>query len=82
MVEKLNLSFNIYRVLEIKILPNNVVFFFLEKKSEGDLMLVHCTHGLKRTGYLLSRYLIETAGLSPEVAIKGMCFTLVIKSLS
>ena len=45
-------------------------------------MLVHCTHGLNRTGYLLSRYLIETIGLSPEVAIKGMCFTLVIKSLS
>ena len=41
----------------------------LETEAEGGLIGVHCTHGLNRTGYLISRYLIEKLGWEPEKAI-------------
>ena len=41
----------------------------LESEAEGGLIGVHCTHGLNRTGYLISRYLIEKQGWEPEKAI-------------
>ena len=34
----------------------------LESEAEGGLIGDHCTHGLNRTGYLISRYLIEKQG--------------------
>ena len=43
--------------------------FVLETEADGGLIGVHCTHGLNRTGYLISRYLIEKLGWEPETAI-------------
>ena len=40
-----------------------------ETEAEGGLIGVHCTHGLNRTGYLISRYLIEKRGWQPDEAI-------------
>ena len=50
----------------------NVETFYssvLETEAEGGLIGVHCTHGLNRTGYLISRYLIEKRGWDPHQAI-------------
>ncbi|EFX63987.1 hypothetical protein DAPPUDRAFT_118640 [Daphnia pulex] len=33
--------------------------FLLSAHSRGKVLMVHCTHGLNRTGYLVSRYLVE-----------------------
>ena len=30
---------------------------------------VHCSHGVNRTGYFVSRFLIEQHGFDPETAI-------------
>ncbi|EFX71763.1 hypothetical protein DAPPUDRAFT_326892 [Daphnia pulex] len=40
-------------------------------RSSGKILMVHCTHGLNRTGYLVSRYLIERRGFEPEDAINA-----------
>ena len=37
-------------------------------EESGGLIGVHCTHGLNRTGYLISRYLIEKKGWEPQTA--------------
>ena len=50
----------------------NVETFYssvLDTEAEGGLIGVHCTHGLNRTGYLISRYLIEKQGWDPDRAI-------------
>lgn len=39
--------------------------------SETDLVGVHCTHGLNRTGYLVCRFLVEKRGWQPEEAIRA-----------
>ncbi len=41
-------------------------------ESEGDteaLIVVHCTHGLNRTGYMICRYLMCELGMRPQSAI-------------
>ena len=42
----------------------------LASTSETDLVGVHCTHGLNRTGYLVCRFLVEKRGWQPEEAIR------------
>lgn len=37
-----------------------------------ELVGIHCTHGVNRTGYLVSRFLIEWLGYEPEKAIEGL----------
>ena len=39
--------------------------------EEGELVGVHCTRGLNRTGYMICRWMIDRAGVSPEVAIEA-----------
>lgn len=37
-----------------------------------DLLIgVHCTHGINRTGYLISRYLIDRCDWSADAAMGG-----------
>ena len=51
-----------------------------------ELVGIHCTHGVNRTGYVLCRYLIEYLNYEPERAIEGMfhnfkykqCITIVL----
>ncbi|EFX86331.1 hypothetical protein DAPPUDRAFT_98101 [Daphnia pulex] len=43
--------------------------FFHSVHSRGKVLMVHCTHGLNRTGYLVSRYMVERRGIHPEAAI-------------
>jgi len=43
----------------------------LATTSETDLVGVHCTHGLNRTGYLVCRFLVEKRGWQPEEAIRA-----------
>ncbi|CAH3181975.1 unnamed protein product [Porites lobata] len=44
---------------------------FMANNTKGDLVGVHCTHGLNRAGYIVCRYLIECRGYTPEKAIKA-----------
>ncbi|KAI9562031.1 hypothetical protein GHT06_012996 [Daphnia sinensis] len=47
-----------------------VVDHFLHNiSSRGKVLMVHCTHGLNRTGYLVSRYMVERRGFLPADAI-------------
>lgn len=39
---------------------------------EGELIGVHCTHGLNRTGYMICRYLVEVDGWDVDTAIDRM----------
>ncbi|XP_035847732.1 RNA/RNP complex-1-interacting phosphatase isoform X2 [Sander lucioperca] len=44
--------------------------FLRENANNDELIGVHCTHGLNRTGYLICRYLIDVDGMDPKEAIK------------
>ncbi|XP_013858245.1 RNA/RNP complex-1-interacting phosphatase [Austrofundulus limnaeus] len=47
-----------------------VVHRFLQDNKDNDMLIgVHCTHGVNRTGYLISRYLIDVDGMDPEKAV-------------
>ncbi|OZC11762.1 hypothetical protein X798_00942 [Onchocerca flexuosa] len=49
----------------------NIVSDFLSKYIHtGQLIGVHCTHGLNRTGYMICRYLIEVDGWDVNNAIE------------
>merc|ERR1712071_323371 len=43
--------------------------YLASARASSDLLMVHCTHGLNRTGYLICRYMIEKKGINPLVAI-------------
>lgn len=45
--------------------------FLAENPASGDVIGVHCTHGLNRAGYVVCRYLIECRGYTPEKAIEA-----------
>ena len=47
----------------------NLVIDF-EKKNPDKQIVIHCTHGLNRTGYLIAHYLINVKGLSVSEALK------------
>ncbi|XP_065157820.1 RNA/RNP complex-1-interacting phosphatase isoform X1 [Atheta coriaria] len=50
----------------------NIVDDFL-RQGEGhneDLIGVHCTHGLNRTGYFICKYLIHKMNMAPDAAIE------------
>lgn len=42
----------------------------VETVEEDQVIGVHCTHGLNRTGYLICRFMIEKKGVDPEEAIQ------------
>jgi len=42
---------------------------FTQNASENQVIGVHCTHGLNRTGYLICRYMIEEMSIEPSEAI-------------
>ncbi|XP_060071275.1 probable tyrosine-protein phosphatase F54C8.4 [Ylistrum balloti] len=39
--------------------------------EKGDVVGVHCTHGINRTGYMVCRYMIERLAFKPEEAISA-----------
>uniref|UniRef100_A0A914I8X6 mRNA guanylyltransferase n=1 Tax=Globodera rostochiensis TaxID=31243 RepID=A0A914I8X6_GLORO len=39
-------------------------------KNSDDVIVVHCTHGFNRTGFLISAYLYEKCGMSIEMAVR------------
>uniref|UniRef100_A0A0N5AI49 TYR_PHOSPHATASE_2 domain-containing protein n=1 Tax=Syphacia muris TaxID=451379 RepID=A0A0N5AI49_9BILA len=50
----------------------NIVSRFLHDNADNDNLIgVHCTHGINRTGFLICKYLIEVCGISPHDAIKS-----------
>uniref|UniRef100_A0A8D0CFV6 RNA/RNP complex-1-interacting phosphatase n=1 Tax=Salvator merianae TaxID=96440 RepID=A0A8D0CFV6_SALMN len=49
---------------------NTVEKFLMENRYNDNLIGVHCTHGLNRTGYLICRYLIDVEGMDPNKAIE------------
>lgn len=54
-------------VQEFKSMVNS----FLEKNADNDKLIgVHCTHGVNRTGYLISSFMISEMKMTPENAIK------------
>ncbi|XP_015173411.1 PREDICTED: probable tyrosine-protein phosphatase F54C8.4 [Polistes dominula] len=44
---------------------------FMATAGEDDVIGVHCTHGINRTGYLICRYLIEKQGWELQDSIKA-----------
>nr|CRZ23711.1 BMA-PIR-1 [Brugia malayi] len=49
---------------------NTVSDFLSEHIHTGELIGVHCTHGLNRTGYMICRYLIEVDSWDVDSAIE------------
>ncbi|XP_046631603.1 RNA/RNP complex-1-interacting phosphatase-like [Daphnia pulicaria] len=45
--------------------------FLHDPMSRGKVVVVHCTHGLNRTGYLVVRYLVVRRGYQPADAISA-----------
>ncbi|XP_076659209.1 LOW QUALITY PROTEIN: uncharacterized protein LOC143362704 [Halictus rubicundus] len=43
---------------------------FTSTCGEEDIIGVHCTHGINRSGYLICRYLVEQLGWNAEESIK------------
>lgn len=43
--------------------------FLAKESSRGRVVVVHCTHGLNRTGYLICKYLTLRRNVPPERAI-------------
>lgn len=54
------------RVSEIM---NDVIY--QHGRDGKQLVGIHCTHGVNRTGYLVCRYMIEWLGFTPEKAIEA-----------
>ncbi|EFN81753.1 Probable tyrosine-protein phosphatase F54C8.4 [Harpegnathos saltator] len=44
---------------------------FTSACGEGELIGVHCTHGVNRTGYLICRYLIQQLGWEAQDSLKA-----------
>ncbi|XP_011498938.1 PREDICTED: RNA/RNP complex-1-interacting phosphatase [Ceratosolen solmsi marchali] len=44
---------------------------FSEESGPDDIIGVHCTHGVNRTGYLICRYLIQQLGWDHDKAFQG-----------
>ena len=42
----------------------------IDDSKEIPVLLVHCTHGLNRTGLFICNYLVKKCGMDPEEAIK------------
>lgn len=71
----------VYRKIQVPghFLPSpNVVEMFFETMDEcsrmcrrGELIGIHCTHGVNRSGYLICRYLIEHLGWPNDKALKA-----------
>uniref|UniRef100_K1PZ87 RNA/RNP complex-1-interacting phosphatase n=1 Tax=Magallana gigas TaxID=29159 RepID=K1PZ87_MAGGI len=43
--------------------------FFKECQDENQVVGVHCTHGINRTGYVVCRYMIERLGFNADKAM-------------
>lgn len=43
--------------------------FFRQCQDENQVVGVHCTHGVNRTGYVVCRYMIERLGFNPDNAL-------------
>lgn len=50
---------------------NAVTKFERENEHNDDLIAVHCTHGLNRTGYIVCRHLIDRKLFNPQDAIEA-----------
>jgi len=48
-----------------------VTKFEKENKDNNNIILVHCTHGVNRTGFLICKYLIEVNDMKPIDAIES-----------
>ncbi|XP_015433575.1 PREDICTED: RNA/RNP complex-1-interacting phosphatase-like isoform X1 [Dufourea novaeangliae] len=44
---------------------------FTSASGEEDIVGVHCTHGVNRSGYLVCRYLVQQLGWHPEETLKA-----------
>ena len=56
----------------IKMFCSKVAKFEEKNKENNSIILVHCTHGLNRTGFLVCSYLMRNKGLTASKAID--CF--------
>ena len=56
----------------IRMFCDAIVEFERNNKDSNKIVLVHCTHGLNRTGFLICSYLIRVKGIKPAEAVK--CF--------
>uniref|UniRef100_A0AC34Q967 Tyrosine specific protein phosphatases domain-containing protein n=1 Tax=Panagrolaimus sp. JU765 TaxID=591449 RepID=A0AC34Q967_9BILA len=50
---------------------NDIVEKVLKNSSSDEVIGVHCTHGLNRTGYLICQYLMLKENWTAEKAIEG-----------
>lgn len=52
----------------------------MEKKILGKNIIVHCTHGVNRTGFMICRYMIENMDMTTDeaVASKHIEFSLIL----
>eukprot|EP00116_Pleurobrachia_bachei_P003195 sb/3463457/ len=52
-----------------EVFQNSIYNFYHDYPDPNALILVHCTHGVNRTGYMITRFLIQCEGWAPEKAI-------------
>ena len=58
--------------LQIVVKFNQIVNDFLnENVSNNKIILIHCTHGVNRTGFMIFQYLIKQENKSPAEAISA-----------
>ena len=55
----------------IRMFCDAIVEFERNNKDSNKIVLVHCTHGLNRTGFLICSYLIRVKGITPAEAVKS-----------
>merc|ERR1712183_1214850 len=55
----------------IRIFCDAIVKFEEENRNNNKIVLVHCTHGLNRTGFLICSYLIKIKRINPKHAIES-----------
>lgn len=79
-MDKVSLIFKEIPFMSAKDFDENPANFFFNFSSE--LVGLHCTHGVNRSGYVLARYLIEWLNFEPEKAIEGMYSLALLKLFS
>jgi len=55
----------------IKMFCDAMVDFEKENRDNKKIVLVHCTHGINRAGFLICSYLIKVKGIDPNCAVES-----------
>lgn len=55
--------------------------FFVVDNFVGKIIVVHCTHGVNRTGFMVCRYMMERLRLTADAAVASKNFFFNLKKM-